>query len=156
MWDTTTNNKRLGNAFEQHMCELLRRGGFWVHFMSESKLGSQPFDILAASGAYAFAIECKTVREGAKSFPLSRLEENQRLAFDQWRKKTIFPAFIAIGRPEEDGWDVFITEYNNRAERVGLDSTSCLICDGELRPRDLILFWFHRGRDGEKNGEKNG
>ena len=154
MWETSTNNKRLGSEFEQYMCDLLKKGGFWVHFMSESRLGSQPFDIIAASGAYAFAIECKTVREGAASFPLSRLEEKQRLACHAWRKKTIFPALIAIGRPREDGagaedgWDVFIAEYDEKQKSVRLDSTDCLCCVDKVVPRDLTLFWFYRSEGG--------
>ena len=122
------NNKRLGNSFEQYMCGLLQRAGFWVHFISPSHAGSQPFDLIAAYHSYAFAIECKTVREGSVSFPLSRLEENQRLALHKWHQLTNFPALIAVGRPQIRGRECVV---ECGGERMGE-------CGGEIRREGYV------------------
>ena len=76
------NNKKKGSDFERRFCRYLGRLGFWVHFMSPDNGGNQPFDVIAVRRGNAYAIDCKTsVR---KVFPLSRLEDNQVLAFQRW------------------------------------------------------------------------
>lgn len=80
------NNKKLGTEFEKDVCKLLNAKGYWVHFIAPDNRGSQPFDIIAVKDNMATAIECKTLTERKKYFDISRLEENQKLAFDKWMK----------------------------------------------------------------------
>lgn len=76
------NNKKLGTAFEKEFCELLASRGYWVHFIAPAPNGGQPFDVIAAKNGEAFAFDCKT--SASVRFPLTRLEENQVMAFERW------------------------------------------------------------------------
>ena len=76
------NNKQIGTAFERELCEILAKKGYWVHFITPDARGAQPFDIIAVRDGKVMAIDCKTCV--AKSFNISRLEDNQRMAFDKW------------------------------------------------------------------------
>ena len=76
------SNKRLGTAFEQEMCGILAQRGYWVHFIVPDIRGAQPFDIIAVKDGKALAIDCKTCI--AKAFNISRLEDNQIMAFEKW------------------------------------------------------------------------
>ena len=76
------NNKRLGTAFEQEICKVLAHKGYWVHFIVPDIRGAQPFDIIAVRDGKAIAIDCKTCVAG--SFNISRLEDNQIMAFEKW------------------------------------------------------------------------
>ena len=76
------NNKKLGNDFEQEMCEKLAQLGYWVHFIVPDARGAQPFDIIAAKDNNPIAVDCKTCAAGR--FNISRLEDNQISAFDLW------------------------------------------------------------------------
>lgn len=76
------NNKEIGTAFEREMCNELAKAGYWVHFITPDRSGRQPFDIIAVRYGVAFALDCKTsVR---KSFPITRLEDDQITAFEKW------------------------------------------------------------------------
>ena len=88
------NNKRLGTAFEREFCELLAARGYWVHFMAPSASGAQPCDIIACKNDVPFLFDCKTCKKNV--FPLSRLENNQILAFDRFLKTGNNFAFIAV------------------------------------------------------------
>ena len=76
------NNNRLGHAFEREACEILAQQGYWVHFIAPDARGAQPFDIIAVKDGQAMAVECKTCV--ARSFNISRLEDNQVMAFERW------------------------------------------------------------------------
>ena len=76
------SNKSIGTAFEREACEVLKNAGYWVHFITPDARGAQPFDIIAVKNGRALAIDCKTCV--ANTFNISRLEENQVLAFDRW------------------------------------------------------------------------
>ena len=41
------NNKKIGTQFEQEFCNLLAQHGYWVHFITPDRTGSQPFDVIA-------------------------------------------------------------------------------------------------------------
>lgn len=82
-----TNNKVLGNKFEDDFAEFLSKQGFWVHFIEGSAhVGSQPFDIIAIKNDMPYCYDCKTLNNKNGLFPISRIEENQRLAFKKFRK----------------------------------------------------------------------
>ena len=76
------NNKQIGAKFEQEFVEILANEGFWAHFLAPSPTGAQPFDVIAMRHGYAYCFDCKTSVKPI--FPLSRLEDNQILAFDKW------------------------------------------------------------------------
>ena len=88
------NNKQIGTSFEKEFCELLAARGFWVHFMSPSASGAQPCDIIACKNSMAFLFDCKTCESGV--FRLSRLENNQCLAFERFIKTGNITAYLAI------------------------------------------------------------
>ena len=79
-----TNNKQIGSKFEQEFVEILAKEGFWAHFLAPGPTGAQPFDVIAMKYGCAFCFDCKTSVKPI--FPLSRLEDNQILAFDKWLK----------------------------------------------------------------------
>lgn len=88
------NNKRLGTEFEGEVVKLLSQQGYWVHFITPDASGSQPFDIIASKNDMPIVIDCKT--SVAKWFNISRLEENQKMAFELWLKKGNKYAFVVI------------------------------------------------------------
>ena len=72
-----------GREFERLMEHKLSEHGYWVHRMAESNTGSQPFDIIALKGYSVFALDCKVISTKRPYFPFSRIEENQRRAFEK-------------------------------------------------------------------------
>jgi len=79
------NNKRLGSSFEKEYAEILSNKGYWVTFLfPREHIGSQPCDLIAIKDDRPILIDCKTCKSSL--FPISRIEENQRLAFRKYRK----------------------------------------------------------------------
>lgn len=76
------NNKQLGTAFEKFVVKRLAENGYWVHFIAPDNRGAQPFDIIAAKNGDAVVGDCKTCKDHI--FRISRLEENQIMAFEKW------------------------------------------------------------------------
>ena len=77
------SNKAMGNAFEQELCEILAKHGFWTHNMAMNKSG-QPADIIAVRNKMAYLIDAKVC--SSRGFALSRVEENQDLAMELWKE----------------------------------------------------------------------
>ena len=102
-----SNNKQLGTEFEQEFCERLAHDGFWVHFIAPDRRGAQPFDIVAAKDGRAFAIDCKTCVD--KKFSISRLEENQKTAFELWMSLVRNMPYLAVKHNEQ----VYMIAYTN-------------------------------------------
>ena len=75
------NNKKMGNAFEAELCEILSDSGFWVHPMRQDNSG-QPADIIAVRNKVSYLIDAKVCSDN--KFNLSRVEENQDLAMEHW------------------------------------------------------------------------
>ena len=78
-------NKKMGNSFEQELCEMLAEYGFWTHNLAMNKSG-QPADIIAVRNKQAYLIDAKVVST-SRGFALSRVEENQDLAMDLWNSQ---------------------------------------------------------------------
>ena len=78
-----TSNKAMGNAFEQEVCEILSKHGFWTHNMAMNKSG-QPADIIAVRNKTSYLIDAKVC--SSRGFTLSRMEENQDLAMELWKE----------------------------------------------------------------------
>ena len=91
-------NKKLGNDFEQELCEILADAGYWVHNFANRKNG-QPADIIAVKNRMAFLIDAKVCTY--EVFPFRRIEDNQQLAMDMWIEcGNIEPYFALKARNE--------------------------------------------------------
>ena len=75
-------NKKLGNDFEADLCEILSKHDFWAHNLAQNQAG-QPADVIAVKRGHAYLIDCKVC--SSHGFPLSRVEENQKLAMSLWK-----------------------------------------------------------------------
>ena len=78
-------NKKLGNSFEQELCEKLSEYGYWTHNLAMNKSG-QPADVIAVRNKHAYLIDAKVV-SSPRGFALSRVEENQDLSMDLWNER---------------------------------------------------------------------
>ena len=74
-------NKKIGNDFEQELCEILADAGYWTHNFANRKNG-QPADIIAVKNIKSYLIDAKVC--SYEVFPFRRIEDNQRLAMDMW------------------------------------------------------------------------
>lgn len=99
-------NKQLGNTFEKDLCEMLSREGFWVHNLAQNQSG-QPADIITVKNGKAFIIDAKVCSDNR--FPLSRIEENQKLSMDLWKKCNNGTGWFAFLIGDE----VFMMAYAN-------------------------------------------
>ena len=111
-------NKSTGTQFERDFCKKLAENGWWVHFLTPNGRGAQPFDVLAIKDSSVVAVDCKTC--AGDLFPFSRIEDNQRLAFDALLWKTDAKCGFAILYNDEVRW----LEYSDvkMLERVGARS----------------------------------
>ena len=112
------NNKQIGAKFEQEFVEILAKEGFWAHFLAPSPTGAQPFDVIG----YAYCFDCKTSVKPI--FPITRLEDNQILAFEKWLKCGGQEPMIAV-------------KYNNK---VYLISYTQLKLEGSVDLRKLEKY----------------
>lgn len=99
------NNKKHGTAFEKLVVKKISETGAWVHFLSPDERGAQPFDIIAVKDGVALAAECKTQDSKNRYFPISRLEDNQIMAFEKW---------LACGNPEP----IIFVEYKDKIKII--------------------------------------
>ena len=74
-------NKKLGNDFEQELCEILADAGYWTHNFANRKNG-QPADIIAVKNGKAYLIDAKECTR--EIFSLKRMEYNQELSMGLW------------------------------------------------------------------------
>lgn len=90
------DNKTLGNHFEEELCDILAKKGFWVHNLAMNKAG-QPADILAVRNRVSYLIDAKVCSD--KGFALSRIEENQDLSMTLWNECGNGQGWFAIKLP---------------------------------------------------------
>jgi Holliday junction resolvase len=93
------SNKKIGNDFEQELCEILSDHGFWTHNMAMNKAG-QPADIIAVRNKVAYLIDAKVC--SSRGFALSRMEENQELAMELWNSCGNGQGWFAIKLPTNE------------------------------------------------------
>ena len=86
-------NKKLGNDFEQELCEILADAGYWVHNFANRKNG-QPADIIAVKSGGAYLIDAKVC--SYEIFPFRRIEENQHLSMDMWIECNNIEPYFAL------------------------------------------------------------
>ena len=96
------NNKKLGTAFERRVVDYLSSQGYWAHFIVPDARGAQPFDIIAVKDGKPLAIDCKTCSTNVISY--SRLEENQKTAFEYWMRCGNSEPWIAAEYKEQIIW----------------------------------------------------
>ena len=97
-------NKKLGNDFEQELCEILADAGYWVHNFASKKTG-QPADIIAVKNGKAYLIDAKECTR--EIFPLKRMEYNQELSMGLWIEcGNIEPYFALKARNE-----IYMVDY---------------------------------------------
>ena len=94
------NNKKTGSQFEKEFCQYLAENGWWAHFLTPNASGAQPFDIIALRGRNVYAIDCKTC--AGDKFSISRIEDNQRLAFSHiiWKSTSVKCGFAILYNDE--------------------------------------------------------
>ena len=93
------NNKKLGNSFEQELCEKLSEYGFWCHMLNANKAG-QPADIIAVRNKIAYLIDAKVC--SGRGFALSRVEENQEWAMMLWNERGNGQGWFAFKLPTNE------------------------------------------------------
>ena len=91
-------NKKLGNDFEQELCQILADAGYWVHNFANRKNG-QPADIIAVKNCGAYLIDAKVCTLGI--FTFRRIEENQRYAMDAWILSGNIDPYFAVKCKDE-------------------------------------------------------
>lgn len=116
------SNRKLGNDFEQQLCEILFENGFWVHNLAQNQSG-QPADIIAVKDNKAFLIDAKVCSDS--TFSLSRIEENQHTAMQLWEKCGNSSAWFAL---LIDG-DIVFVSYANLHNAIQREKTKLTITD---------------------------
>lgn len=92
-------NKKIGNDFEQELCEKLSEYGFWCTNLAMNKAG-QPADIIAVRNKIAYLIDAKVC--SSRGFALSRVEENQELSMTLWEERGNGQGWFALQVPTGD------------------------------------------------------
>ena len=104
-------NKKLGNDFEQELCQILADAGYWTHNFASKKNG-QPADIIAVKNGEAYLIDAKECTR--EIFPLKRMEYNQELSMSLWIEcGNIEPYFALKARNE-----VYMVDYTTVMELI--------------------------------------
>lgn len=124
------SNKKLGNAFETELCNILSAHGFWAHNLAQNSAG-QPADIIAARNSKAHLIDCKVC--SGKGFALSRMEENQNLSMSLWRECGNGEGWFALKL--NDG-RIFMVSHNRIERRASMQS-SLSIADIEREGQEI-------------------
>lgn len=132
------SNKKLGNAFETELCNILSAHDFWVHNLTQNSAG-QPADIIAVRHGKAYLIDCKVC--SGKGFALSRMEENQSLSMSLWRECGNGEGWFALKL--NDG-RIFMVSHNRIEHGAPLQS-SLSIADIEWEGQEiddwLVTAW---------------
>ena len=110
-----TDNRSVGNRFEDELCEILANHGFWAHNMKQSAHG-QPSDIIAVKGVYHTLIDAKVISDD-RGFPFSRIEENQRSAMKMFQKRCGQLGYFALKLPDGTIWMVTLERMDTLASR---------------------------------------
>ena len=98
-------NKKIGNDFEQELCEIFSDAGYWVHNFANRKNG-QPADIIAVKCGIAYLIDAKVCKY--EIFPFRRIEENQKLAMDRWAECGNYESYFALKARNE----IYMVSYD--------------------------------------------
>ena len=131
------SNRKLGNAFEAELCELLSEYGFWAHNMAQNSAG-QPADVIAVRNKVAYLIDCKVC--STNGFALSRMEDNQDLSMGLWKECGNGEGWFALKL--RDGRIFMIPHFTIRALR---NSSKSSINEKEVFEYGMLLEkWITR------------
>jgi len=112
------SNKKLGNNFEKEVAEILSKKGCWVTMLTPKQhTGSQPADLIAIMSDIAILVDCKTC--STHLFPISRIEQNQWLAYEKYRKCGNMNYYIAI-KYKEDIYMIPMNTIDKTAKSIDL------------------------------------
>jgi len=113
------NNKRLGNSFEKEMTEILSQKGYWVTMLTPKQhTGSQPADLIAIKNNKPILIDCKTCK--TKYFQISRIEQNQWLAYQRYKKCGNTEYYLAI-KYKDDIYSIPIDTIKRNTKTINLE-----------------------------------
>ena len=93
-----SSNRKIGNTFEEELCEMLFNNGFWSHNLKQNNSG-QPADVIAARNGKAYLIDAKVCSKN--EFPLKRVEENQDLSMNLWTDRGNGQGWFALKLNDE-------------------------------------------------------
>lgn len=113
------NNKKTGTAFEMEFSQELFARGFWAHMFVPNKNG-QPFDVIAVNDHGALAVDCKDCMSGV--FDYQRVEENQHMAMQMWKKRTRRDAAFAIRFDDNEIWMVRYSDLRSWRKSLSRDN----------------------------------
>lgn len=123
------SNKKDGSAFEREFAEKLSANGYWVHLLRDNHNG-QPFDLIAVRDGIAYAIDCKDCT--SEKFPLSRIEENQRMAMELWTECGNNTPMFAIKLPFRG---IRLLKYSDAMHLDGIGVKT-------LRGNDIAIYTY--------------
>lgn len=75
-----------GREGEKLLAQDLDSKGFWVKLIPDDSRGAQPFDCIAIRSKHVLMLDSKVC--GKNRFPMSRVEDNQWLAFEKASRRT--------------------------------------------------------------------
>ena len=127
-----------GREFEKYVVDWLNDKGFWVHRMAESNTGSQPFDVIALNDYNVYAFDCKVISTKRPYFPFSRVEENQRLAFEKLIKS--YKGNIRVGFLIYYEGDMYFISYHLFKVLSNIDKKKGCKLDEVIRVENLEIF----------------
>lgn len=104
-----------GSDFETLFCLILKRFGFWALNIPKNRYGAQPFDVIAVNRTHILAVDCKVCSDKDGRFKVSRIEDNQWMAFETIKKRAVCAAGIVIFHD----WNVYLYEYEQLAKVCG-------------------------------------
>lgn len=94
----TNSNRKIGNTFEEELCQMLFNNGFWSHNLKQNNSG-QPADVIAVRNGKAYLIDAKVCSNN--EFHVKRVEENQTLAMDLWTDRGNGQGWFALKLNDE-------------------------------------------------------
>ncbi len=100
------NNKKLGNAFEQELSNMLFQKGFWVHNFA-NKTNGQPADIIACKNRQSFLIDAKACTHDI--YDTRRIEENQKNSMFLWEHCGNGTGFFALKLSDKS---IYMIDHN--------------------------------------------
>lgn len=118
-----------GSQFERIIVRALGDNGYWAHRIAPDARGAQPFDVIAVGNGVVIAADCKVCKSGRFSF--SRLEENQRMAFELVSQRNKGKNNVRIGIFAWYDGDAYWLDYNYLMRAESLGRKTLLVTEGD-------------------------
>lgn len=75
-----------GKKFEEELCWWFANRDFFVIYNEKGATGAQPCDIIVIKNNFTRLIECKNLENSRGIFNLDRIEANQFMAYNRYKK----------------------------------------------------------------------